>query len=160
MTPDGHPAVVAYDGSPPARAAVRLAAALFADRTLVVASVWEPGLAMGVTPARDPTGLSQGLPSAEEMATIDRVERDEATSTAEEGAQLAREHGASALALAIPDERDAAATIAAVAEEHDACVIVVGSRGLGRVASQILGSTSRTLLRRSSRPVLVVKAPD
>jgi len=46
------------------------------------------------------------------------------------------------------------------AARADACAIVVGSRGLGRVKSRLFGSTSRTLLERSDRPVLVVKAPD
>ena len=50
--------------------------------------------------------------------------------------------------------------ILAVAETHDADLIVVGSRGLGKMQSAILGSVSRTLVTRSRRPVLVVKTPS
>jgi nucleotide-binding universal stress UspA family protein len=158
MSIDARPAVVAYDSSEPARAAVRTAASVLAGRTLLVVTVWEPGLAMTMASVRDPTGLAYGLPSAEQMATIDRVERDAATASAMEGARIARELGATAMPLPIPDDVDAAATIVAVAQEHDACAIVVGSRDLGRVAAQVLGSTSRELLRRADRPVMVVKA--
>jgi nucleotide-binding universal stress UspA family protein len=51
-----------------------------------------------------------------------------------------------------PDE------IARLANEIDADVVVVGSRGLGAVSEFVLGSTSRALLRRTTRPVLVVRA--
>lgn len=44
-----------------------------------------------------------------------------------------------------------------LAAELDADLIVVGSRGLGRVKSAILGSTSRDVLARAGRPVLVVR---
>jgi nucleotide-binding universal stress UspA family protein len=49
--------------------------------------------------------------------------------------------------------------IAAIADRVDACAIVVGSRGLGGVRSRLFGSTSRDVLQRTDRPVLVVKAP-
>ena len=158
MTPDARPAIVAYDGSEPAVQAIRAAAALLTGRALLVVTVWEPGLAMMMAPGPDLTGLAHAPPSAEEMATVDRAEHDVATATAEAGTHLARELGADAAALAIADEADAAETIAALADRRDACAIVVGSRGLGRIASAF-GSTSRELLRRSSCPVIVVRAP-
>ena len=42
------PAVVAYDGSPAARAAIEAASSLFGQRGLVIVSVWESGLAMAM----------------------------------------------------------------------------------------------------------------
>ena len=43
--PDVRPVLLAYDGSEEAQAALREAVALFGHRRLIVASVWEPGLA-------------------------------------------------------------------------------------------------------------------
>jgi nucleotide-binding universal stress UspA family protein len=47
--------------------------------------------------------------------------------------------------------------IGRLAAELDAELIVVGSRGLSRVKSALLGSTSRELLAHAGRPVLVVR---
>jgi nucleotide-binding universal stress UspA family protein len=153
------PVVVAFDGSPESQAALRTAAELFAGRHLLIVSVWEPGLAMMSPSMPDSTGMTgQPLPSPEEVATIDRIQRDHAGETADAGAERARALGASAQALPVPDGADIAETVVAVAEEHDAAAIVVGSRGLGAVKSRLLGSTSRRLLHDTRRPILVVRA--
>jgi nucleotide-binding universal stress UspA family protein len=47
-------------------------------------------------------------------------------------------------------------TLIAVADDVDADLIVVGSRGVGDTALGELGSTSGKIVRRSGRPVLVV----
>jgi nucleotide-binding universal stress UspA family protein len=52
---------------------------------------------------------------------------------------------------------DPAREIAAYADSEDADMIVVGSRGHGAIASVLLGSVSRGVLRESKRPVLVVR---
>jgi nucleotide-binding universal stress UspA family protein len=44
-----------------------------------------------------------------------------------------------------------------LASEAEADLVVIGSRGLGRVKSAILGSTSREVLAGANRPVLVVR---
>jgi nucleotide-binding universal stress UspA family protein len=160
MSPDEHPVVVAYDGSDEARAAVRAAAVLFADRPLVVVSVWEPGLALEMASMRDTTGVAFLPPSPDEMEAMDRAQHDHAIEAAEDGARLARSLGVMAEAYPVPDDLKVADTIVAVAEERDASAIVVGSRGLGAVKSRLLGSTSRDVLHRTHRPVLIVKAPE
>ena len=88
-----------------------------------------------------------------------RVEREHAADAARAGAQLARELGATAESSPITGRADVPVAIASAADHHDACAVVVGSRGLGGVKAPLLGSTSRGLLRRTTRPVLVVKAP-
>ena len=48
-------------------------------------------------------------------------------------------------------------SILAFADSRDADLIVVGSRGLGRVAGTVLGSVSKEIIRRAERPVMVAK---
>jgi nucleotide-binding universal stress UspA family protein len=45
------------------------------------------------------------------------------------------------------------------ARAHDADLIVIGSRCLGRVVGAILGSVSNTVVQTADRPVLVAKEP-
>jgi nucleotide-binding universal stress UspA family protein len=54
--------------------------------------------------------------------------------------------------------KDPADLIASVAREVDADVIVVGTRGHGRVAGMLLGSVTQRLLHVSPCPVLAVPA--
>lgn len=49
--------------------------------------------------------------------------------------------------------------VLALAEEEDADLIVVGSRGLGGFPEQLLGSTSTQVAQRSRRPVAIVPLP-
>jgi nucleotide-binding universal stress UspA family protein len=155
-----HPAVVAYDGSAEARAAIEAAVSLFGRRPLIVVSVWEPGLAQAMAPLRDPTGMGYTATTPAESAAIDELQREHAVGAAEEGVRLARDLGATAEGLSVADAADIAETLAAIADEYDAGAVVVGSRGLGKVKSSLFGSTSRELLRRTNRPVLVVRAPE
>jgi len=158
--PDVRPVVLAYDGSEEAQAALREAVALFGDRPLIVASVWEPGLAMAtmMPPAGEP---SMGyLPDPAEVDAIDRAQSGHAVDVAEAGARLARELGATAEAVSMPDSASIAETLIAIADERDARAIVVGSRGLGGIKARVLGSTSRKLLHDTHRPVLVVRTPE
>ena len=54
-------------------------------------------------------------------------------------------------------EGDPATSVLEFAEARDADLIVVGSRGLGRVKRTVLGSVSREIVQRADRPVLVAK---
>src|ERR1044071_10097495 len=98
------PVLVAFDGSTTAQAAVEAAARLFPTHRLVVTSVWEPGLAAAMATTTDMTGIGYVAPTPEEMATIDRAQRDHASDAAETGARLARELGATADANPIAEE--------------------------------------------------------
>ncbi len=48
-------------------------------------------------------------------------------------------------------------TIVNAAEEYDADIIVIGSRGIGGITGWILGSTSRNVVESCTKPILVVK---
>lgn len=52
-------------------------------------------------------------------------------------------------------EGDPAGRILELARLRDVDLIVVGSRGLGRIAGALLGSVSQDVVQRSDRPVLV-----
>lgn len=154
MTGDERPVLVAYDGSAESRAAVRSAVTLFPGRSLIVATVWEPGLAIAMAST---AAVALAASSAEITAEVARVERDQAADAASAGAEFARELGATAESIPVTDQRNVTVAIALEADRHDTCAVVVGSRGLGRVKAPLLGSTTQGLLRRTTRPVVVVR---
>lgn len=56
--------------------------------------------------------------------------------------------------------RGVAAAVVAAADDHDAAVVVVGSRGRSAVREILLGSVAMGTLHHSHRPVLVVPDPE
>lgn len=163
QTPGANPIVIAYDGTPEAKAAVREVAGLFGagGRPVLVLTVWEPGL-MNVAIAPAPGGIGAAVPppDPEVVREVDRSEEDHANAIAQDGAALARSLGLSAEALAVRDEANVADTIVHVAEERDAQAVAVGSRGLSHLRSVLIGSTSDGVLHRIRRPLLIVHAPE
>jgi nucleotide-binding universal stress UspA family protein len=158
-TPQGskETVVIAFDGSPAARRAVEEAARVFRSSHALVVTVWEEGLAY-VPPLAPTEGMMTMSPMVDpEVAReIDRSAHEHAERVSQEGAALGSSLGLEAQPLAVPDERDIAKTVLAVAEKHQAAAIVVGSRGLGGLRARLEGSTSKALLKRAPCPVLVV----
>src|SRR3954454_15194667 len=154
------PALVAYDGSPEAQAAVREAAALLIGRTLLITTVWEAGL--GALPVSVPLDVGVAYASADpaEILAVDEAVEGHATDVADEGVRLAREAGATAEAVAVADALDPAETLAEIADDRDAAVIVVGSRGLRGLKGRLHGSTTQKLMHRTRRPLLVIRLDD
>jgi nucleotide-binding universal stress UspA family protein len=140
------PILIAYDGSPPARAAVSEAGKMFAE--------------MMIMP--DATGMGSTMLPFDPSVTqeVERASEEHAQSIAAEGAALAREAGLDARPLAVEDLTNPPDAIVAAAEEHDARAILIGSRGLGGLKSKLLGSTSKAVLHRAARPVVVVRHPE
>jgi nucleotide-binding universal stress UspA family protein len=154
--PRDSPILVAYDGSPEAQFALERAAALFPGRPVIVATVWEPGLAQAVS---DPAGI--GAPASpvdlDQVAELEELMSNRAAAIAAEGAARAGEVGLQSTPVASADEGNVAETIITIADDHDAEVVVVGSRGHSGLKARLLGSTSESILRHCSRPVLVVR---
>jgi nucleotide-binding universal stress UspA family protein len=160
MPAPDQPIVVAFDGSAPARAAIEQAVALFPGHRLIIATAWEPGLALTIMPIADTSGYTFSSPSVEQIRMVDAAQHDNAAAVAESGAMLARELGAVAEPDATREQLKAADALVALAEQNDAAAIVIGSRGRGGAKARLLGSTSRRLLHLAHRPVLVVRAPE
>lgn len=135
-------AVVGWDGSDAARAALRYAAerARADDGRLVVLSAYDPPASFIGAPYYEPA-LADSQSRAREL--LDAIDQEE-TLGVEVETDLAE--GPPALALA----RASAA--------RDAGEIVVGSRGLGRFRAA-LGSVSHELLHQADCPVVVVPGP-
>jgi nucleotide-binding universal stress UspA family protein len=151
--------VIAYDGSDLAQEAVRRAAELFPGSPAVVVTVWEPGLAAVTTMSAgfDMTGPFPGRFDPALVMDVDRAVEERAAVIAEAGASLGRSLGLEAEAHAIADELKVGETVADLADQRSAAAIVVGSRGISGLRSHLLGSTSRDILARTGRPVVVVR---
>jgi nucleotide-binding universal stress UspA family protein len=159
--PEVSPIVIAYDGSDAARAAVKEAAALFGSRHAIVLTVWEPGLAdFMLMPNTMGTGTMMMPYDPATVQAIDKAAEDHATDIAEDGVKLARAGGLQAEALPVRDAADIAETILETASERGAAAIVIGSRGLKGFKSKLMGSSSSSVLSRSTVPVVIVHAPE
>ena len=153
---DAAPMVIAYDGSPHAEQAIRAGAAVMAGRSAVVVTVWR---SLQAAAASSRIALPDNI-IAGGVAALDAEARGDALGLAEDGARLARSCGLRAEALEAQQHGSTAEAIAAVADAHDAGVIVVGSRGRSAVRSTILGSVTYGLLHATRRPTLVARAPS
>jgi nucleotide-binding universal stress UspA family protein len=157
MAREATPVLIAYDGSELSQAALRQAAELFPGRPAVIATVWESGLATMVGGGTDPLSGSPLPPDPDTVETVDRLQRDHASTVASRGAELARSLGLDAEPHPVPDEVDVADTLIGIAHERDAAVVVVGTHGIAGLRSHLVGSVARRLIEHCGRPVLVMR---
>jgi nucleotide-binding universal stress UspA family protein len=147
--------LIAYDGSDQAKGAIREAGRVLGPGPrAIVLTVREPletfvfsGIGGGGT--LDPATVSAMQESAQNEATV----------VVEEGAKSAAEAG-----FAAEPRVEVAASpwqaIVAVGDELDADVIVMGSRGRGRVTAAVLGSVSNHVMHEAAVPVIVIHRPS
>ncbi len=142
-----------YDGSEGSRAAMAAAAELVAHPApAVVLTIWQPAAVLLARAG----GFGAGYLSDEEQ--VDAEQAQLARDAAEEGVERARTHGYDASARVEEATEGAGRRIIEIADELDAQLIVCGRRGLGTVASALLGSVSHIVLAHAGRPVLI--APE
>jgi nucleotide-binding universal stress UspA family protein len=147
---DGTPILICYDGSDGAHRAIDAAATLLGPRRAVVLDVGPP-----LTAAESYAVMSPVVPGA----AFEELNEDDALRRARPGAERARRAGFDAEARA----EVAAPTwegIVDVADEIDAAVIVVGSRGLKGARELVEGSISHQVAEHAGRPVLIVPPPN
>jgi nucleotide-binding universal stress UspA family protein len=147
------PVLFCYDGSEGSRAAMTAAAELVVHPVpAVVLTIWQPA---SVLLARA-GGFGAGYLSDEER--VDAEQARLASGAAGEGVERARAHGYDASSRVEEAIGGAGRRIVEIADELDARLIVCGRRGLGAVASALLGSVSHVVLAHAARPVLI--APE
>lgn len=144
--------LIAYDGSPDAKAAIERAGELFTGQPATVLTVWEPFVDMM---ARTGSGLSVS-PGIVDFGEIDKVHERDARARADEGVELADDAGLNAQPRTRAAVTSTAAAILEEADEVGAGAIVVGTRGLSGFKSMLLGSTSHHVVQHAHRPVLIV----
>lgn len=140
--------LVAVDGSEESREA--------ADKAMEVASVVGAGLHLVYGVPTIPSSVYPGSTVVEGTETVSEHLRDQARAvlTREEerlgsrGGDVADTH----LVMGKADER-----IIGTAEDLDAGLLVIGSRGLGGVRRSLLGSVSASVVRHAYCPVMVVR---
>jgi nucleotide-binding universal stress UspA family protein len=134
--------LIAYDGSDPATDAIAVAARLFGRGTrATVLCAWE---------------LMAAMPIPEGQAR----EEARAVRLAEDGARQARALGLACDARAEMFTASAWRTIVDAADRDGADVIVMGTRGLSRVRSLLLGGNSHNVAQHGRSPVLIVPDPE
>ena len=143
------PILICYDDSPDAARAIEAAAALLGPRRAVVVDVvpW-------MTAAESMAATSSLVPGT----AFEELNSAEARRMAGRGAEIARSAGFHAE----PRGELASATwegIISVADELDAAVIVIGSRGLTGVKKIFDASVSQQVAEHAGRPVLIVPPP-
>lgn len=148
--------LLCYDGSPDAQHAIAEVGGLMPRAETVVLTVWEPFLSMM---ARNGAfGMGMGGAYVDVDPGDDAAFRA-ASETASAGASHATEAGLAARPRVATLEGNVARTVAAIAAELDADLIVVGTRGLGGVKSLLMGSVSHDVVQHADRAVLVVPSP-
>jgi nucleotide-binding universal stress UspA family protein len=145
--------VIGYDGSPSADHAVREAGRVLGSRPALIVVVWEAGVAYESMAVATIPAVPVDLRAA---AAADEAVFEGARRTAARGVEVATEAGLRAEGLAVSDEGTVGSTLAAIAREREAEIVVVGARGLGGLQKLLLGSTSREVLEAARRPVLVI----
>jgi nucleotide-binding universal stress UspA family protein len=140
----------AYDGSDLATLAIDEAGRqLAAGRETIVLTVWQP-FNVGFVPS---TGLEFDAAQALEV-------KHAAEQTAQEEASLAQAAGFRARSAAL-EAAPAWKQIVSCADERDASLIVLGSRGHSGLSDVLVGSVASAVASHSRRSVLIVhRCPD
>jgi nucleotide-binding universal stress UspA family protein len=142
--------LLCYDGSPSAKHAIAVAQGAFGPKPATLLHVWSPPF-----PAADSFGVA-AAPTGPSLVELEQFALERAQAIAQQGLELARGLGLSAETRVERSDTSAWRTIIDVADNLNADLIVVGTRGVTAVQSALLGSVSNAVVHHSARPVLVV----
>ena len=147
------PLLIGYDGSENARYAIQRAGQLFPGQLAVVLHIWEPAELAAIrygAIGMSATSVDGSPNTAVELA---------AEAIAREGAELARKAGLNATPQVARAVLPTWEMIVRIADEVDASLVIVGSRGLRGLRSLMLGSVSHQVVHHAQQPVLLVPSP-
>lgn len=136
------PILVCYDGSEGAHRAIEFVAVAFPLRHVVVLSVWEPILVFGAYPLMNEADLW-----------------DATKKLAANGCARAAALGLDPTCAVAEAPQGVAAAIIEAAENQNAMLIVMGSRGHHGIHSDVLGSVVHSVAHASQRPLAIVPSP-
>lgn len=148
------PILIAYDGSDGAKTAIAEAGKVLGGGSAQIVTVWQS------TASAAPAGLL-AIPAGVARSAYEELDREaqhQAQAIAEEGAELARAAGLDATARPTLAYANTWSTLVDLAEDEQAAVVVIGSRGHSGIKSALLGSVSHGVANHSRRPVLLVRA--
>jgi nucleotide-binding universal stress UspA family protein len=133
------PILLCYDGSDDAFRAIEFAGSLFPGRSAVVLSVWEH------------YSVLSGVQRVDDSLVQEATE-----ALAADGCDRARAAGFTATPAAVQAHHGVAEAIIDAADEHDAMLVVMGTRGNTGIRSLLLGSVSHGVAHHAHRPLLIV----
>lgn len=147
--------LVGYDGSPAAAEAITVGASLLPAATAWIAYLWSPPFTSPQLFAH----LRRRARNLDELLELVEAEGGaEAQRLVATGIAVARANGWSADSVVRRTLGGEGFEMAALAEELEADMILVGSRGLGGTQA-VLGSVSDVIVHYSTTPVLVAPCP-
>jgi nucleotide-binding universal stress UspA family protein len=152
---EDRPVILCFDGSECAGEAIATSGRLLAGRAAVVLCVVE---SLSTAVFHGAAGDATTPPDDGVQLHVSGLEQ--ARRLAKEGVRLAEEAGFVATPLVDVTAEPASHRIARIADEHEAAVIVLGSRGRSTLKSIALGSTCHEVIQHAKLPVLVVKPTD
>ena len=141
----GGPALLCWDGSEGAASAIRYAAQILGRGSGAI-------VVFAHVPTESARGVLAGFsgPDAPIMPIVD------AEDLLERGVRIARDAGLDAAGLRVTAEDKTSEIIVALAEEHNALLIVMGQRERSALGTLLLGSVARDVLNAHHRPVMLV----
>jgi nucleotide-binding universal stress UspA family protein len=146
--------VIAYDGSDDAKAAIERGGQLLPGQEATVLVVWEE-----LVDVLARTGSVFALGDVD-YESVDKQSEEQARERAQEGAKIAEQAGLKATVEVRPRGDSVAASILAAADDLKADAILMGTRGLTRFKSVVLGSVSNAVLQHADRAVIVVPSAE